>query len=88
MINLNILDRWCNTFLPKTKEGELTNTSQKIKDRLVDVAFLNKTVVILVKRTGTDIKVLNEKNIEMRVKALGIKNYFYGTYDKHKYIYF
>jgi len=66
MIILNILDRWCNTFLPKTKEGELTNTSQKIKNRLLDVAFLNKKVVRLVEKTGTNTEQLEEKNIEIR----------------------
>jgi hypothetical protein len=66
MIILNILDRWCNTFLPKTKEDELTNTSQKIKNRLLDVAFLSKKVVGLVKKTGTNTEKLEEKNIEIR----------------------
>jgi hypothetical protein len=66
MIILNILDRWCNTFLPKTKEGELTNTSQKIKNRILDVAFLNKKVVRLVEKTGTNTEQLEEKNIEIR----------------------
>ena len=66
MIILNILDRWCNTFLPKTKEGELTNTSQKIKNRLLDVAFLSKKVVRLVEKTGTNTEKLEEKNIEIR----------------------
>ena len=66
MISLNILDRWCNTFLPKTKEDELTNTSQKIKNRLLDVAFLSKKVVRLVEKTGTNTEKLEEKNIEIR----------------------
>ena len=66
LFNLNILDRWCNTFLPKTKEGELTNTSQKIKNRLLDVAFLNEKIVNLVSETGTDVDKLIDKNNEIR----------------------
>jgi hypothetical protein len=66
LINLNILENWCDTFLPKTKEDELTNTSQKIKNRLLDVAFLSKKVVRLVEKTGTNTEKLEEKNIEIR----------------------
>ena len=66
LFNLNILDRWCDTFLSKTKEGELTNTSQKIKNRLLDVAFLNEKIVNLVSETGTDVDKLIEKNNEIR----------------------
>ena len=66
VLNLKTLDLWCETFLPKTKEGELTNISKKIKNRLVDVAFLSKTVEGLVNKTGTNIKGLKEKNIEIK----------------------
>ena len=66
LVNFIMLDRWCDTFLPKTKDGELTNTSQKIKNRLLDVAFLNEKIVNLVSETGTDVDKLIEKNNEIR----------------------
>ena len=65
LTNLYILKNWCDTFLPKTKEGELTNTSKKIKNRLLDVAFLKTKVVDLVAETGTDVDDLIEKNNEI-----------------------
>ena len=41
LTNLNILDEWCDLFLPKTREGELTNRSRYIKGKLVDIAFIH-----------------------------------------------
>jgi DNA-binding transcriptional regulator YiaG len=70
LANLNTLEKWCDTFLPKNKEGELTLIAQKIKNRLVDVSFLNEKVVDLIEKMGTNSNQLIRKNNEIRKEVI------------------
>ena len=70
LTSLNTLDKWCDTFLPKTKEGELIFTAQKIRNRLVDVSFLNEKAIDLVAETGTNPNQLIRKNNEIRKEVI------------------
>jgi len=41
LTNLNILDEWCELFLPKTRDGEVTNRARLIQFMLVDIALVH-----------------------------------------------
>lgn len=41
LTNINILDEWCELFLPKTRDGEITTRARIIQYILVDVAFVH-----------------------------------------------
>ena len=48
LTNLNILDEWCEMFLPKTRDGESTQKSRIIQFKLVDIAFLHIDPTLLI----------------------------------------
>ena len=66
LTSLNTLDKWCDTFLPKNNEGKLILKAQKIKNRLVDVSFLNEKVVDLIAKTGENPNQLIRRNNQIR----------------------
>mgnify|MGYP001164130050 CR=1 FL=1 len=55
LTNLNILDEWCEMFLPKTRDGDFTNRARLIEYMLVDMAFIHVDINLILNQE-VDIK--------------------------------
>jgi DNA-binding XRE family transcriptional regulator len=68
LTNINVLDEWCELFLPKTRDGEITNKARLIQYMLVDIAFVHIDTDLFLD-LEVDFKPILVKNTKTKNKA-------------------